>query len=56
MSGLAGYDAWKLATPPEYEQDAPECDCEKDCDCAERAAEDEQDRRTDAATDAARNG
>jgi hypothetical protein len=32
MMGLPGYDAWKLATPPEYEQisECPECDTSLD--------------------------
>lgn len=51
MSGLAGYDAWKTATPPEYEQDEPCCADAPHCDCG---AEDEQDRRADAARDAAK--
>lgn len=28
MTPLPGYDAWKLASPPEYEEDAPECECD----------------------------
>jgi len=30
MESLPGYDAWKLATPPEYER---ECSCDEECAC-----------------------
>ena len=35
MESLPGYDAWKLATPPEYERESdgehtPECDAEEE--------------------------
>lgn len=57
MSGLAGYDAWKLASPPEY--DAPDCDgeCVDACECAarrDREREEAYDRHVDAQIDAAR--
>lgn len=51
---LPGYDAWKLATPPEYEADAPECECDhsewRRCECeCHRSATDprEYDREDD---------
>lgn len=44
MEGLPGYDDWKLATPPEYEEgDEPCCEDAPLCDCAARAEEDAKD-------------
>lgn len=44
MSGFSTYDNWKLASPPEYEEGGEPC-CEDwpECDCEERAAEDDAD-------------
>lgn len=53
MSDLPGYDDWKLATPPEYDERDCDGDCVGVCDCAERRAEDAYDRHVDAQVDEA---
>lgn len=50
MSGLPGYDAWKLASPPEYDQ-GDECQCGECEACKEEAA---HDRHIDQKIDEAR--
>lgn len=43
MNSIPGYDAWKLATPPEHEGDEDERDDSPYCDCGAIPDQEEQD-------------
>lgn len=49
-TSLPGYDAWKLATPPEHEADC-ECPLDEECRCHDRDPRDDDDRAHDAMRD-----